>query len=129
LDRLEAVWIEALDELSLVNLPVVVEIKGLKEVEDLPKGQVYVEGSHTEPEVLPSHSSLVEDVEETEDVERLLKSQPKLSSDLITQISGITFHYRGTILTLLELFKFFPELLLSKGINQLVEGSGAKVTP
>jgi hypothetical protein len=71
----------------------------------------------------------VEDVEETEDVERLLKSQPKLSSDLITQISGITFHYRGTILTLLVLLKFIPELLLSKGINQLVEGSGAKVTP
>ena len=55
----------------------------------------------------------MEDVKETEDVERLLEGQAKLSRDLIPQVPGITFHYRGTIFTLLVLFKFFPELLLS----------------
>ena len=75
LDGLEAVRIEALGELSLVNFPVMVEVQGLEEVEDLPKGQVNVEGSHTEPEVFLSHPTLVEDVEETEDVERLLEGQ------------------------------------------------------
>jgi hypothetical protein len=127
LDGLEAVGIEPLDELSLVNLPVVVGVQRLEEVKDLPKGQVDVEGSHTEPEVFLSHLALVEDVEETEDIERLLEGEAKLSRNLISQVSGITFHYRGTIITLLVLFKFLAELLSCKRINQLVKGSGAKV--
>lgn len=113
LDGLEAVGVEALDEFSLVNLSVVVEVQGVEEVEDLPKGQVDVECGHTEPKVFLSHPPLVEDVEETENVKRLLEGQAKLSCNLITQVSGITFHYRDTILTLLVLFKFFAELLLS----------------
>ena len=81
-----------MDELSLINLPIVVGVQGLEEVQDLPKGQVDVEGSHTEPELFPSHLPLVEDIEETEDIERLLESEAKLSSNLITQVSGITFY-------------------------------------
>lgn len=77
--------------------------------------------------MFPSHLPLVEDIEETEDVERLLKGEAKLSCNLITQVSGITFHYKGTIITLLVLFKFLAELLSCKRINQLVKGSGAKV--
>ena len=69
----------------------------------------------------------MEDIEETEDVERLLKGEAKLSCNLITQVSGITFHYKGTIITLLVLFKFLAELLSCKRIYQLVKGSGAKV--
>ena len=129
LDGLEAVGIEPLDELSLVNLPVVVGVQRLEEVKDLPKGQVDVEGSHTEPEVFLSHLALVEDVEETEDIERLLEGEAKLSRNLISKVSGITFHYRGTIITLLVLFKFLAELLSCKRINQLVKGSGSKVAP
>ena len=53
-------------------------------MEDLTKGQVDVEGSHTEPKVFLSHPPLVEDVEETEDVKRLLEGQAKLSRYLIT---------------------------------------------
>ena len=96
-------------------------------MQDLSKGQVDVKSSHTEPEVFPSHLPLVEDVEETEDIERLLEGEAKLSRNLISQVSGITFHYRGTIITLLVLFKFLAELLSCKRINQLIKGSGAKV--
>jgi hypothetical protein len=73
IDILETVRIYPLNKLFLVDLPIMIVIQGVKQVQDITETEINIEGRHAEPEMFLSNVPRVQNVEKSEDFGGRLK--------------------------------------------------------